>query len=238
MVEATPLVMFGRSASIRSSILAGSAEEQTSLAPAIRVAMKLKASPPTQNHGEFDSRQSRSVSPRSPFCRAMLRSTWPWVWVTPLGALVEPEVWMTNSGSAGLTCASATATRLSSCAPSASSPAVPNQTWRSTGSPGSISGPVGSAPMASATTLRQILAAIVGRGDQIFGIRAQQHAANFMRGGQRADRHRDCTDPGNREESEGEVDAVAQQHRHPAAPAQASRDQRRAIRRERASASP
>jgi hypothetical protein len=40
MVEATPLVMVGRSRSIRSSISAGRAEEQTSRAPAIRVARK------------------------------------------------------------------------------------------------------------------------------------------------------------------------------------------------------
>ena len=34
----------------------------------------------------------------------------PWVWITPLGSLVEPEVWTITMGSAGVTEAPAAAT--------------------------------------------------------------------------------------------------------------------------------
>jgi hypothetical protein len=40
----------------------------------------------------------------------MLRITCPWVWITPFGALVEPEVWTSTRVSAGVTCASAART--------------------------------------------------------------------------------------------------------------------------------
>src|SRR5207253_1031625 len=85
---------------------------QTNVVPDWR-ALASTARPPTQKNG-----MARKTGPGKGVA-AVLRNTVPWVWTTPLGSAVEPEVWMTTNQSAGTTSASTSASN-SSLTPAAS----------------------------------------------------------------------------------------------------------------------
>ena len=122
-LKALPLKLVAPSRLANVSAASASRRSSVRMAAPLWRAPITCCTPPIQKNGlMLSTRPGNVVSSPCPTIGAVLRTTAPCVWTTPLGSAVVPEVNTTTIGSAGVTSAS-TASRSASSIPSIASPA-------------------------------------------------------------------------------------------------------------------